>query len=174
MALDPIDVTRDWIERIVIRLNLCPFASYPFQQNTIKYVMPDNEDRQDILRVCSDEMDHLNRCNPQETETTLIILASSFLDFMDYLDLIDDCQLLLEAEGYEGDIQIASFHPDYQFADIEADDVRNYTNRSPYPMIHLIREDSVSKAVESYPDIEQIPERNQELLLKLGKEYFRS
>ncbi len=165
-----IQQTKEWVEQIVVGLNLCPFAQYPLQAETIRYLAVANTNQ--LRTIVADELQYLSAGDSDEVETTLLVIESGYEDFLAYLDLIDQCQAILVQGDYEGEIQIASFHPQYQFADLNADDVRNYTNRSPYPMIHLIRESSISRAVDTYPNIDHIPVRNQELLLKLGKGYF--
>lgn len=167
-----IQSTKAWINKVVIQLNLCPFAKYPFDQGTIRYSVYDSIDRPELLGQVSHELGLITRLSHEEVETSLLIFPTLFKDFHEYLDFLDLCQEELESLDLEGIIQLASFHPSYQFADLHIDDVRNYTNRSPYPMIHLLREESVSKATISHSDVHAIPIKNQELLQKLGKVYF--
>jgi len=170
----PTTQTHSWIQTKVISLNLCPFAKYPFQNDTIRYIESDSLDTEHVLLSLYHEFNVLSESSSEDIETVFIILSEGWKDFEDYLSLIDIAQSLLVDSGLNCHIQIATFHPDYQFADLEKDDVRNYTNRSPYPMIHLLREASVRHAIESYPDVDSIPVKNQEKLQGLGIGYFES
>ncbi len=158
--------TRTWIREVVIGLQFCPFAAQPYQQEKIRYVIVDPAPLQVVLEAVIQEAYHLDE--QPETETTLLILPGVYADFMDYLDMLSLCEQLLIDQGYEGVYQIASFHPLYQFADTNLDDPANYTNRSPHPMLHLIREDSITQVLEHYPDPELIPERNRATARKKG------
>ncbi len=164
--------TKAWIKSTVIGLNLCPFARSPFQNDRIKYVPIAGCDAESVLLHLQHELDCLSTQSSDDLETSVLILADGWQHFDEYLDLIELANQLLVDQGLEGVIQIASFHPWYQFADLERDDVRNYTNRSPYPLIHLLREASVSQAVDSHPDVDSIPEKNQAMLLDLGINHF--
>lgn len=158
--------TRSWIRDVVIGLQFCPFAAQPFHQKKVRYVVQQPSSTQAVLETVIREAYHLDQ--ESETETTLIILPEGWTDFLDYLDVLDLCEQLLIEQGYEGVYQIASFHPLYQFADTELDDPANFTNRSPYPMLHLIRENSITKVLETYPDPQNIPERNKEVARAKG------
>lgn len=158
--------TRSWIREVVIGLQFCPFAAQPFYQEKVRYIVTQPSSPQSVMEAVIKEAYHLDQ--EKETETTLIILPEGFTDFLDYLDMLDLCEQLLIEQGYEGIYQIASFHPAYQFADTDLDDPANFTNRSPYPMLHLIREDSITKVLESYPDPEHIPERNRTVARSKG------
>ncbi len=158
--------TRSWIREVVIGLQFCPFAAQPFQQDRIRYVVLDPAPLQAVLEAVIKEAYHLDQ--EPETETTLLILPEGYADFMDYLDMLDLCEQLLVDQGYEGIYQVASFHPRYQFADTDQDDPANYTNRSPHAMLHMIREDSITRVLEHYPDPENIPERNREVARAKG------
>lgn len=158
--------TRSWIRDVVIGLQFCPFAAKPFQEEKVRYVVLRPSPLQSVMESVIQEAYFLDEHT--DTETTLIILPEGQSDFMDYLDVLDLCEQLLIEQGYEGVYQIASFHPAYQFADTDLDDPANYTNRSPYPMLHLIREDSITKVLENYPDPENIPERNREVARAKG------
>jgi hypothetical protein len=157
--------TKEWISKMVLGLNLCPFAHQPFAKDLIRYVIlgPDRA----VIQQISEEIKVLLEAPTEEIETTLIILEEE-ISFMPYLNLIDQVERLIADQGYEGIVQVASFHPDYQFSDLSSDDVRNSTNRSPYAMIHLLREDSISLAVLHHGNTEQIPVDNQARLLDLG------
>ncbi|MCF8237769.1 MAG: DUF1415 domain-containing protein [Saprospiraceae bacterium] len=158
--------TRTWIREVVIGLQFCPFAAQPFQQDRIRYMILEPSPLQTVLEAVIREAYHLDR--EPETETTLLILPNAYADFMDYLDMLNLCEQLLIDQGYEGIYQIASFHPQYQFADTQPDDAANYTNRSPHAMLHLIREESITRVLEHYPDPELIPERNRTLARQKG------
>lgn len=163
--------TQQWIETIVVGLNFCPFAKRELRKNAVRFVVNDTAELQETLQQLISECAFLN--NNPETETTLIILASGFDDFMDYLDLIELAENLLAEQDYEGVYQVASFHPDYCFADADSEDAANYTNRSPYPMLHLLREASLDTAIDNFPDIDSIPETNMQKARSLGVNFFR-
>jgi len=153
-----IEATQAWIEQVVIRHQFCPFAAKPFQDKTIRYRTISQADLSDLSQLFLYESGLLDtKATP---ETTLLIFKNSLSDFHDYLDVLADCEEILEDHGYTGVYQLASFHPNYQFAGTTPEDVTNFTNRSPYPIIQLLREDSVSSALAKYPNPEKIPERN--------------
>ena len=163
--------TEQWIETIVIGLNFCPFAKREIRRNAVRYVLTESSEIADVLAQLMDECAFLD--NNPDTETTLIILPTGFDDFMDYLDLTELADNLLTEQDYEGVYQVASFHPDYCFADADSDDAANYTNRSPYPMLHLLREASLDTAIDNFPDIDSVPEANMQKARSLGADYFR-
>lgn len=163
--------TRTWLEKAVIGLNLCPFAK-PIR-NRIRYAVSEADTPEALRADLMDELQTLAEADPEEIETTLLIhplVLADFLDYNDFLDVADDTLADLDLVG---EIQIASFHPRYQFAGTEPDDIENYTNRSPYPMLHLLREASVEAAVDGYPDTAQINEKNIETMRALGHEGWR-
>lgn len=162
--------TKNWIETVVIGLNLCPFAGKPFREDKIRYVLQATPDLTHLMDKVVIEATTLANDQTNDIETTLIIHPDLLNDFYDYLDFVDYVNESLEGLGLEGVIQVASFHPDYQFEGTQASDPENYTNRSPYPMVHLIKEASVSKAVDTYPDIESIPDNNIQTMNDLGIE----
>ena len=164
-----IDRTRRWIATMVIGLNLCPFARKVFEGDTIRYVVSAATDEAALLADLTREMKALPSTPIAEVETTLIIHPHVLGDFLDYNDFLDLAEERLEALGLEGVLQIASFHPAYRFADVDADAVENYTNRSPYPMLHLLREDSVSAVSGDEEEMMAIPRRNIETLRALGR-----
>ncbi len=168
-----IEETKKWVQKLVIGLNLCPFAKLPFQQDRIRYVVVDSQEEADLIRCVLQEMADLVKQPAARVETTLIIVPNQLGDFADYLDFLAYAEELLEEAELVGILQIASFHPKYQFANTGKGDVENYTNRSPYPMLHLIREESIERALENYPDPEQIPLRNVARLRELGHEGVR-
>ncbi len=160
------------MESVVIGLQLCPFARKPFIDDRIRFVVSEATSTFDLLVDLHAELDLLN--NDESIETTLLIHPEVLNDFADYNDFLPLCDALIEDRGYEGVIQVASFHPFYQFADTPAEDVTNYTNRSPYPMLHLIREESITRALETFDDIDQVPVRNQERLRELGLTHMKT
>ncbi len=163
-----IEQTKEWIEKAVIGLNLCPFAKPVFTQNLIRYSVSTADNEKELLQELRSELQLLTQTQATEIETTLLIhpeLLNEFLDFNDFLGIAED--LLTEME-LSGVVQIASFHPRFQFAGTKPDDITNYTNRSPYPTLHLLREESVSKAVDTFPGANDIPEKNIETLTTLG------
>ena len=155
-----------WLEHTVIDFNLCPFAKREFINNRIRFSVSHATTTQQLLQSLQTELIYLEQ-NP-DTATTLIIHPHVLQHFEDYNDFLDDVDALLMEQGYEGHYQIASFHPHYQFAGTQAEDAENYTNRSPFPLLHLLREQSLEKALASYPNPEQIPERNIALMNKMG------
>jgi len=169
--LNAIVQTQQWIETVVVGLNFCPFAKRELRKNAVRFVLNESGDTQEILEQLIAECEFLDA--NLETETTLLVLPKGFEDFLQYLDLTELAEDLLAEQGYEGVYQVASFHPDYCFADADADDAANYTNRSPYPMLHLLREASLDIAIDNYPDIDLIPVSNMKKARALGADYFR-
>ncbi len=171
---DPIAATRDWLDKAVIGLNLCPFAKSVQAKGQVRYVLSHTTDPATLLAELEHELQHLATADAEQTDTTLIVhpqVLQDFLDFNDFLGIADE---LLERLGLEGTLQIASFHPQFQFAGTGADDLSNYTNRSPYPPLHLLREASIDRAVEAFPDAEAIYERNIETMERLGHEGWKA
>lgn len=162
-----IEATKQWLEHFVIKHNFCPFAVKPFRDKRIRYVSYPVNTEQDLADKLIDEILLLKGADPQEIETTLVIAPLMLEDFLDYNQFLNVVDSIIDELDVEGIIQVASFHPQYQFADLGKDDVRNYTNRSPYPMFHLIREESIEKARDMM-DTESIPDRNMDLLMRLG------
>ena len=161
-----IESTRQWVEAVVVEFNLCPFAKRELVNNRVRFFASSAFDPEQLLIHLKAELEQLAR--DSSIETTLLIHPHTLQDFFDYNQFLDVCDALLIDMNLEGVYQIASFHPRYCFADTHADDVENYTNRSPFPMLHLIREESLERAVANYPDADKIPERNVALLKKLG------
>ena len=170
---DPIDATRRWLERAVIGLNLCPFAKAVHARGQIRWVLSDASTPEALLETLGAELLLLRDAPADAVDTTLIIHPRVLTDFLDYNDFLDTADALVESLGLYGVLQVASFHPDYQFAGSAPDDVENFTNRAPYPTLHLLREDSVSRAVQAFPDPDVIVERNVETLRSLGAEGWR-
>jgi hypothetical protein len=165
-----VERTRRWIEAVVIGLDLCPFARRVFDGGGIRYVVSAARDVVTLLDELTTEMRFLGVEPIDRVETTLLIHPHVLADFGDYNDFLGDADRLVASLGLGGTIQIASFHPDYRFADAADDAVENYTNRSPYPMLHLLREASVSAAADGPIDLADIPRRNVETLHRLGQE----
>jgi len=163
-----ISQTKHWLESVVIGLNFCPFAKPVFDQGKIHYQVSDAQSLECCLEDLIIEAERLDRLS--EFETTLLIYERALQDFDDFLDTLEIANDLMNKQGYEGVYQLASFHPDYCFADSDENDPANYTNRSPYPMFHLIREKSLEQAIAHYTDPEKIPETNVRLAQELGLE----
>ncbi|MBE9560531.1 MAG: DUF1415 domain-containing protein [Proteobacteria bacterium] len=161
-----IQQTKNWVEQIVIGLNLCPFASRPFQNNHIEYTVNSGDSTEQHLHQLAECFTRLDAS--AEIETSLLIYPDAYQSFDNYLQLLDLANHLLEDMDYAGSYQIASFHPDYCFEGSTEDDASNFSNRSPYPMLHLIRESGLEKAIANYPDVEQIPDNNIKKLREIG------
>jgi hypothetical protein len=166
-----IEQTQKWIKSVVIDLNFCPFAAKALLKKSIHYSVLSNAHLKISLETLIKELHYLD--NNEEIETTFIIFPNEYTDFKEYLDLVDMAQELLEDEGYEGVYQLASFHPDYCFEGAEKNDPANYTNRSVYPMLHLLREESITKALALYKNPELIPEHNIKLAREKGLHYMQ-
>ena len=167
-GVDPIAATRRWVERAVIGLNLCPFAKAVYVRQQVRFVLSDASTPEALLEELAEELVLLRDTDPAEIDTTLIVHPDVLTDFLDYNDFLDNADAAVEALDLQGVIQVASFHPDYQFAGTMPDDISNYTNRSPYPTLHLLREASIDRAVEAFPDADVIVERNVKTLDGLG------
>ena len=165
-----IDATRRWVSAVVIGLDLCPFASRVFQGGKIRYAVSDAEGGLSLLDDLAAELRALASTSASAVETTLLIHPRALGDFLDYNDFLGDADQLVALLGLGGTIQLASFHPGYRFAGTEPDAVENYTNRSPYPMLHLLREESVTAASAVPEALLDIPRRNVETLKRLGRE----
>ena len=157
--------TQRWIDAVVVNLNLCPFAKRELDRGSVRFVVCEG-DEEALLHSLQAELELLE--SDAEIETTLIIHPNALTDFPEYNDFLSLAEGLLRELGFDGVVQIASFHPDYQFAETSFNDAENYSNRSPYPMLHLLRESSVSRAVESHPNIDAVPENNIATLQALG------
>ena len=160
--------TRAWVELAVIGLNLCPFARAPQTKGQLRYALSEAGDPEALLQDLVAELKLLAATPAGETETTLLVHPHVLGDFADYNDFLDVAEAAVAELGLEGMIQVASFHPRYRFAGSEEDDVSNATNRSPWPTLHLLREESVERAVAVFPDAEAIYEANMETLRRLG------
>jgi len=160
--------TRAWMRRAVIGLNLCPFARAVDVKDQVRYVFSDATDPETLLATLVVELQRLADTDPAVVDTTMLIHPRVLGDFEDFNDFLELADAAVEDLDLDGVLQVASFHPRFQFADTEADDITNATNRSPYPTLHLLREDSVDRAVAAFPEAEAIFERNMETLEKLG------
>ncbi|OUS13675.1 hypothetical protein A9Q89_02395 [Gammaproteobacteria bacterium 53_120_T64] len=169
---EPIAKVRKWLAEVVIGHNLCPFARSEFTAGRVRYRVLAGRKSKSVIAALLDELVFLDEHH--EVETTLLILADGWRDFYDYLGLLDTAQQALENADYEGVYQLASFHPDYVFADEAVDDASNYTNRSPLPLLHLLRESSLERAIASDPSVDQIPERNKQLARAKGASFWRA
>lgn len=151
---------RRWLEQVVIGLNLCPFAAQPLRENQLRITVSEALDEEALLADLHAELSLMDRTRARDLQTTLLIAPRMLADFDAYNQLLDLVDALLDQFEWTGVYQVASFHPGYRFADTAADDAGNLTNRAPYPILHLLREESLDQALEHFPDPEQIPERN--------------
>ena len=175
MQLDAATVeahVRRWLERAVIGLNLCPFAKAVYVKNQVRIVVSDASTERALLEELGEEMALLRDTPAEQIDTTLLVHPQVLQDFPDYNDFLDDADALVEALDLDGVLQVASFHPQYQFAGTEPDDAENLTNRAPYPILHLLREASIDRAVAAYPEPDAIIERNVATVQALGAEGF--
>lgn len=168
-----IAATRHWLTRAVIGLNLCPFAKSVHVKDQVRYAVCEARDAEGVLEQLESELRTLAEADPAQIDTTLLIVPHALADFAEYNDVLYLAERLLQSLRLEGTLQIASFHPDYQFSGSDADDIENYSNRAPYPILHLLREDSIARAVEAFPDAADIYERNAETMRRLGHEGWR-
>jgi hypothetical protein len=173
-AGEAIAATRTWLERAVIGLGLCPFAKAVHVKDQIRYVVSDARNSDVLLDDLERELKSLADAPRDEADTTLLIHPRVLGDFLEYNDFLEVADEMVEALGLAGVLQVASFHPRYQFAGTEPDDITNFTNRSPYPTLHLLREASVDEAVAAFPEAEQIYEKNIETMQRLGIEGWKA
>ena len=170
-VIDPAQVeagVRRWLERAVIGLNLCPFAKAVYVKQQVRIVISDASTERALLEELGEELALLRDTPADEIDTTLLVHPQVLGDFLDYNDFLGDADALVEAMDLDGVLQVASFHPLYQFAGSEPDDADNLTNRAPYPILHLLREASIDRAVAAYPDPDAIIERNIATVRELG------
>ncbi len=165
-------VVRRWVEDLVVGLNLCPFAGRELARNRVRFVVTDATTEAQLLAALETELVLLN--DDAEIETTLLIHPGVLQEFFDYNQFLDIAERLLVEMKLEGVYQLASFHPDYQFAGTATGDAENFTNRSPYPLLHILREASLERSIAAYPDVEQIPVRNIEKMKSLGREKLQA
>lgn len=163
-----IDDTRKWLERAVIGLNLCPFAKAVHAKGQVHYAVSDASNARELLGDLALELAALHALEPSVRDTTLLIVPYCFADFLQFNDFLAQAERLVRKRGLEGVIQLASFHPDYQFSGTDPQDIENFTNRAPYPTIHLLREDSIERAAQAFPRPEAIYEANMQTLRDLG------
>ncbi len=169
-----INETRLWVQKAVIGLNLCPFAKAVEVKQQLRYVVSEAETPEALLKELAHELLLLRRTDPEEIETTVLIHPLVLGDFLDFNDFQGAADALVEDLELDGVLQVASFHPDFQFEGTELDDITNFSNRSPYPTLHLLREESIERAVESMPDTDAIYEANIATLEKLGLEGWKA
>ena len=162
--------TRRWLERAVIGLNLCPFAKAVHVKGLVHYAVSDARDAPALLADLAKELDALVAIDPGVRDTTLLIAPDCLPDFLEFNDFLAQAERVLRKRKLAGIIQLASFHPRYRFADTQEDDITNHTNRSPYPIIHLLREESIDSAVAAFPDAAAIYDANMETMHALGRE----
>lgn len=165
---------RRWLERAVIGLNLCPFAKSVYVKQQVRIVVSDASTERALLEQLGEEMTLLRDTPADQIDTTLLVHPQVLGDFLDYNDFLDDADALVEALALDGVLQVASFHPQYQFAGTTPDDAENLTNRAPWPILHLLREASVDRAVAVYADPDGIIERNIATMQALGADGFRA
>ncbi len=165
---DVLDQTRHWLEKAVIGLNLCPFAKAVYVKNQVRLVVSQARHADDLLEELDRELDLLVSTPADEIDTTLLIHPTLFDDFLDFNDFLEVAEGVLDEHGLDGVVQLASFHPKFQFDGTEPDDISNYTNRAPFAVLHLLRDASIDRAVEAFPDAEVIFEENIRTLEKLG------
>ncbi len=161
-------LTQAWLEQAVIGLNLCPFAKAVHVKKQIRYQVSHATEWDALSAELEQELELLASTDPEQIDTTLLIIPLALTDFLEYNDFLDWADRILVRLELDGELQIASFHPAYQFADAQPDDIENYSNRSPFPILHLLRESSIDRAVAAYPDASAIFEKNMATLRKLG------
>jgi hypothetical protein len=166
-----IEQTNNWIKSVVIGCNFCPFAAKALLKKSIRYTVLSSATVKESLAVLAKEFKRLDNTN--DIETTFIIFPNSFTDFDSYLKLVDKAERFLSKQNYDGIYQLASFHPQYRFAGSDDNDPANYTNRSIYPMLHILREDSITRAIENFPNPESIPECNVDFARQKGLKYMQ-
>lgn len=166
-----IEQTRKWIADVVIACNFCPFAAREVKRGSVHYQVDSAAGVPKALKLLMQACGQLD--NNRDIETSFLIFPAGFQSFSQYLQLTVQAEKLLQKEGYEGVYQVASFHPDYRFEDAETDDAANYTNRSPYPMLHLLREESIEGALKKYDHPEEIPRRNIDFARSKGSAYMK-
>ena len=168
LTLPEIADTVRWLERAVIGLNLCPFAKAPHVKGQVHFVVSQAKGLEGLRDELIEQLQALAEVTAEERETVLLIVPQMLRDFLEFNDFLDEADAVLQEHDWDGVFQVASFHPEFQFADTEPDDLGNFTNRSPYPTLHLLREDSIDRAVEAFPEAEMIYETNIVTLKKLG------
>ena len=165
-----IAATRNWLEKAVIGLNLCPFAKAVHVKKQVRYIVSNATTPEALLETLMNELQFLSDTDPDLVDTTLLIHPFVLTDFLDYNEFLDVADAAVEDMQLDGELQVASFHPQYQFADTDINDISNYTNRAPYPILHLLREESIERAVAAFPEASEIFDKNIETLEQLGHE----
>jgi len=168
LARIAIEDTQHWLLQAVVGLNLCPFAKSVVVKDMVRYRVCTSAEPDDVLALLREELLYLAAADPHTLDTTLLIAPNALPDFLDFNDFLAECDAVLIDLALDGVLQVADFHPRYQFGGTNEDDIENFTNRTPYPTLHLLREASIDKAVEAYPDASLIFGRNMEVLNKLG------
>ena len=163
-----IAATQNWLEKAVIGLNLCPFAKAVHVKKQVRYVVSSATGPEQLLEELMNELQLLSDTPAEKIDTTLLIHPFVLTDFLDYNEFLDVADAAVEDMQLDGELQVASFHPDYQFAETDINDISNFTNRSPYPILHLLCEESIERAVESFPEASEIFDKNIETMAKLG------
>lgn len=169
-AAQVVDDTRRWLERAVIGLNLCPFAKSVHVKAQVHYAVSESTGWGDLLADLEREIDDLLAHDIAQRETTLLMAPRALADFFEFNGFLDEARRLIERRDLDGTIQLAHFHPDYQFAGADADDITHFTNRAPYPTLHVLREDSIARAVQAFPEAEAIYETNMDTMRRLGRD----
>ncbi|MEH6576178.1 MAG: DUF1415 domain-containing protein [Amphritea sp.] len=164
------NLTQEWVETIVVGLNLCPFAAPVVKDGSLRYAVSEAMDAEALVKDFLSEVELIQQAEEEDVATTLFIVPRMLEDFYDYLDMLALFEELLQDAGLNGVLQLASFHPGYLFGGVPAEDISHWTNRSPYPAFHIIREAQMSRALASFKYPEEIPERNIQLLRSLGRE----
>lgn len=167
-----IESTRRWVDQVVVGFNFCPFAKREVQRQSIRYYVSQNTDNNNVLQDVMDELFLLDK--NADIETTLILLPKGYENFEEYLDLVDLVEAIIDQAGYRGIFQLATFHPDYCFDGLKPEDPENYTNRAPYPTLHLIREESIARVLRVYADPDAIPVDNARKARELGTVFFQN
>ena len=165
-----IAATRHWLEKAVIGLNLCPFAKSVYVKEQVRYVVSNARTPEALLEQFMDELQLLSDTPAEKIDTTLLIHPFVLDDFLDYNEFLDVADAAIEDMHLDGELQVASFHPEYQFADTDKNDIENFTTRAPYPILQLLREESIERAVEAFPDAAEIFEKNIDTMEQLGHE----
>lgn len=173
-AAQAVEDTRRWLERAVVGLNLCPFAKAVLVKRQVHFSSTQADDAAGVLDDFARELEALVALPAQERDTALLVIPRGFEDFLAFHDLAQRSERLVRKRGFEGVVQVASFHPRFVFAGTQEDDITNYTNRSPWPTLHLLREESISRAVDAFPDASAIYEANMETLRQLGPDGWRA
>ena len=168
------EATRQWLEKAVIGLDLCPFAKPAYVNNQVRIVVSDARHADAFLEELDRELDFLAAADPGEVDTTLLVHPTLFADFLDFNEIAGIAEDAVVEHELDGVLQVASFHPRFQFEGTAADDIENYTNRSPFPTLHLLREDSIARAIATHPDAAAIFEKNIETMKKLGHDGWKA